>query len=143
MVTGILRKQWAFRKSLPLHRAGPIGRPDDSGSLLPAGILPFASHDTDREVILPAECQDDVVFSSQWEEQGGCLRRDFRFVDFATAFAFMTRVAELAEEQNHHPDWSNSWNRVVIELRSHDVGAITDRDHRLAEAIDRIADGFR
>jgi 4a-hydroxytetrahydrobiopterin dehydratase len=109
---------------------------------LPAGILPFASHDTDREEIVPGGCQDDVVFSSQWEEQGGCLRRDFRFVDFATAFAFMTRVAELAEEQNHHPDWSNSWNRVVIELRSHDEGAITDRDHRLAEAIDRVFSTF-
>ncbi len=54
----------------------------------------------------------------------------------------MTRVAELAEEQNHHPDWSNSWNRVVIELRSHDKGAITDRDHRLAEAIDRVFSTF-
>ena len=55
----------------------------------------------------------------------------------------MTQVAEVAEEHDHHPDWSNSWNRVVIELRSHDVGAITERDHRLAEAIDRIAHGFR
>lgn len=81
--------------------------------------------------------------SSHWEERDGCLRREFGFADFATAFAFMTQVAEVAEEHDHHPDWSNSWNRVVIELRSHDVGAITERDHRLAKAIDRIADGFR
>jgi 4a-hydroxytetrahydrobiopterin dehydratase len=54
----------------------------------------------------------------------------------------MTQVAAVAEEQDHHPDWSNSWNRVVIELRSHDAGAVTERDHRLAEAIDRIADEF-
>ena len=80
--------------------------------------------------------------SSHWEEQDGCLRREFRFADFATAFAFMTRVAAVAEEQDHHPDWSNSWNRVVIELRSHDAGRVTDRDHRLADAIDLIADEF-
>ena len=54
----------------------------------------------------------------------------------------MIRVAEVAEEQNHHPDWSNSWNRVVIELRSHDKGSITDRDHRLAAAIDRVVEEF-
>ena len=54
----------------------------------------------------------------------------------------MTRVAAVAEEQDHHPDWSNSWNRVVIELRSHDAGAVTERDHRMAAAIDRIADEF-
>lgn len=81
--------------------------------------------------------------SSQWTERDGCLYQEFRFTDFATAFAFMTRVAEVAEEQDHHPDWSNSWNRVVIELRSHDKGAITDRDHRLAAAIDQIAREFR
>lgn len=79
------------------------------------------------------------VHSSQWVETDGCLCREFRFADFTTAFAFMTRVAAVAEEQNHHPDWSNSWNRVVIELRSHDVGAVTERDRRLAVAIDEIA----
>jgi 4a-hydroxytetrahydrobiopterin dehydratase len=82
------------------------------------------------------------VPSSHWEERDGCLRRELRFTDFATAFDFMTQVAAVAEEQDHHPDWSNSWNRVVIELRSHDAGAVTERDHRLAEAIDRIADEF-
>ena len=82
------------------------------------------------------------MISSQWEMRDGCLRREFRFADFATAFAFMTRVAEVAEEYDHHPDWSNSWNRVVIELRSHDKGAVTERDHRLAGAIDEIAQDF-
>lgn len=82
------------------------------------------------------------MLSSQWVERDGCLRREFRFADFAVAFAFMARVAEVAEEQDHHPDWSNSWNRVVIELRSHDVGAVTERDHRLAAAIDEIAQEF-
>lgn len=79
--------------------------------------------------------------SSQWHEVDGALRRDFEFVDFAEAWAFMAAVASVAEEMDHHPDWSNSWNKVAIALRSHDVGRVTDRDRRLAAAIDRIADG--
>ena len=76
--------------------------------------------------------------SSQWVEVDGCLRRDFKFADFRAAFAFMTLVAALADEMDHHPDWSNSWNKVSISLVSHDVGRITTRDHRLAAAIDRL-----
>jgi len=81
------------------------------------------------------------VNSSQWHEVGGALRRDFEFADFSEAWAFMCAVAEAAEEMDHHPDWSNSWNKVSISLRSHDVGRVTDRDHRLAAAIDQIAGG--
>ena len=73
-----------------------------------------------------------------WVETGGALYRKFAFNDFAEAFAFMTRVAAIAEEQNHHPDWSNSWNTVEISLRSHDKSAITQRDHDLANAIDEL-----
>ena len=73
-----------------------------------------------------------------WVETDGALYRKFSFNDFAEAFAFMTRVAAIAEVQNHHPDWSNSWNTVEISLRSHDKGAITERDHQLAKAIDEI-----
>ena len=73
-----------------------------------------------------------------WIETDGALYRKFVFNDFAEAFAFMTRVAAIAEAQNHHPDWSNSWNTVEISLRSHDKGAITERDHQLAKAIDEI-----
>jgi len=78
------------------------------------------------------------VNSSHWPEIDGRLYREFTFVDFAQAFAFMERVAVLAEELDHHPDWSNSWNKVTISLVSHDVGRITERDHRLASAIDRL-----
>ena len=74
-----------------------------------------------------------------WAIGGETLRKEFVFDDFAAAFAFMTRVAAEAERQNHHPDWSNSWNRVVVELTSHDVGRITARDVRLAHAIDACA----
>jgi 4a-hydroxytetrahydrobiopterin dehydratase len=78
------------------------------------------------------------VNSSHWPEIDGRLYREFTFTDFAQAFAFMERVAVLAEELDHHPDWSNSWNKVTISLVSHDVGRITERDHRLASAIDRL-----
>ena len=74
-----------------------------------------------------------------WVETDGALYRKFSFNDFAEAFAFMTRVAAIAEAQNHHPDWSNSWNVVEISLRSHDKGGkVTERDHRLAASIDEL-----
>jgi 4a-hydroxytetrahydrobiopterin dehydratase len=74
-----------------------------------------------------------------WEEVDDRLRRELTFADFSEAFAFMTRVALLAEQRNHHPNWSNVWNRVEIELTSHDAGnTVTDRDRDLAEAINRL-----
>ncbi|HEY4378161.1 MAG TPA: 4a-hydroxytetrahydrobiopterin dehydratase, partial [Acidimicrobiales bacterium] len=72
-----------------------------------------------------------------WELIDGALHRELVFADFAQAFAFMTRVAGEAERLDHHPDWSNSWNRVVIDLRSHDADAVTGRDLALAAAIDK------
>jgi 4a-hydroxytetrahydrobiopterin dehydratase len=76
---------------------------------------------------------------TEWTERDGALRRDFRFADFSEAFAFMTRVAMLAEQHGHHPDWSNSWGTVRIALSTHDAGGtITDADRRLAAAIDRL-----
>lgn len=73
-----------------------------------------------------------------WEVVDGKLHRELRFADFSEAFAFMTRVALLAEKADHHPDWSNSWNTVVIDLVSHDKGGVTDRDLAMAEAINAI-----
>lgn len=74
-----------------------------------------------------------------WDASSGALRKTFTFDDFAGAFAFMTRVAAEAERLDHHPDWSNSWNRVVIDLVTHDAGgAITDLDLELARAIDAV-----
>jgi len=74
-----------------------------------------------------------------WDVVDGALHRRLTFADFAAAFAFMTRVAKIAEEQDHHPDWSNSWNVVEISLRSHDVGGvITERDARLAQRINEV-----
>jgi 4a-hydroxytetrahydrobiopterin dehydratase len=76
--------------------------------------------------------------NSVWQEVDGALHKKFEFRNFAEAFAFMTKVAAVAEQQNHHPDWSNSWNIVEISLCSHDKGAITQRDHDLASAIDEL-----
>lgn len=74
-----------------------------------------------------------------WTEENNRLKKTFEFSDFQEAFAFMTRVAFLAEKQNHHPNWSNVYSKVVIELSTHDAGdVVTDKDHKLAKAIDRI-----
>ena len=74
-----------------------------------------------------------------WSVEEGRLHRELELGDFSEAFAFMTRVAAAAEELDHHPDWSNSWNRVVIDIVSHDAGGITARCFALAEAVDRAA----
>ena len=63
------------------------------------------------------------------------MHREIEFHNFVEAFGFMGMVALLAEKADHHPDWSNSWNKVVIDLTSHDKGGVTDRDHDLARAI--------
>lgn len=74
-----------------------------------------------------------------WTEEDNKLKKTFKFSDFQEAFAFMTRVAFLAEKHNHHPDWSNSYDTVDIELTSHDAGnKVTERDHKLSKAIDKI-----
>ena len=72
-----------------------------------------------------------------WEVVDGALHRELEFHDFVEAFGFMSMVALLAEKANHHPNWSNSWNKVVLDLTSHDKGGITDRDHDLAQAINK------
>ena len=77
-------------------------------------------------------------FPSGWLFREGALHREFVFVDFEQAFSFMAAVATVAESMNHHPDWSNSWNKVSISLKSHDVGKVTDRDVALAERINSL-----
>ncbi len=74
-----------------------------------------------------------------WKEQNNQLVRNFEFKDFSEAFAFMTRVAILAEKHNHHPEWSNVYNKLEIRLSTHDAGdTITDKDRKLAAAIDAL-----
>ena len=74
-----------------------------------------------------------------WKEEDNTLYRKFEFADFSEAFAFMTRVAFEAEKMNHHPTWSNVWNKVEIWLNTHDAGDIvTDKDRKLAAKIDKL-----
>lgn len=74
-----------------------------------------------------------------WRETPDGLYRKFEFKDFKAAFAFMTHVAFVAEKMNHHPNWSNVYNTVEVTLNTHDAdGAITDKDRKLAKAIDEI-----
>ena len=74
-----------------------------------------------------------------WTEEDNRMKKTFVFKDFQEAFAFMTRVAFLAESHDHHPNWSNVYNKVNIELTTHDSGnLVTEKDRKLAEAIDHI-----
>lgn len=74
-----------------------------------------------------------------WQETDNKLIRQFIFADFTEAFAFMTRVALIAEKMNHHPFWTNVYNKVTIELTTHDAGnTVTEKDRALAAAIDKI-----
>jgi 4a-hydroxytetrahydrobiopterin dehydratase len=74
-----------------------------------------------------------------WTIAGGRLHRAFQFRDFGEAFGFMTRVALIAEKLDHHPDWSNAFNRVTIDLVTHDAGGLTELDFDLAARISALA----
>jgi len=91
--------------------------------------------------LLPA----DFAFEASiplWQLRAGGqkIAREIIFQDFQQAFAFMTLVAQRAEQMNHHPDWSNSWNRVMVELSTHSAGGLTQLDIDLAKVIDQIAE---
>ena len=73
-----------------------------------------------------------------YDEGADAISHEFKFKDFSEAFAFMTRVALLAQTADHHPDWSNVYNKVSITLTTHDAGGLTAKDVALAEGIDRL-----
>lgn len=75
----------------------------------------------------------------KWEDENNSLKRTFKFKDFIEAWAFMTKVAMLAEKMNHHPEWFNVYNKVEIRLTTHDKGSVvTDKDIELAKQIDQL-----
>jgi 4a-hydroxytetrahydrobiopterin dehydratase len=75
-----------------------------------------------------------------WEEKNNRLTKTFQFKDFVEAFGFMTKVAIVAEKMDHHPLWTNVYNRVSFELSTHDAGdVVTELDHKLAKEIDKLA----
>lgn len=75
-----------------------------------------------------------------WSVVAGKLHRELQFKDFVQAFGFMTRCALLAEKRDHHPEWFNVYNKVVIDLTTHDAGGISAKDIELAKAMEALAD---
>lgn len=75
-----------------------------------------------------------------WRVVNGKLHREMQFADFVTAFGFMTQVALLAEKRDHHPEWFNVYNKVIIDLTTHDAGGISAKDIELAKAMEALAD---
>ena len=94
--------------------------------------------------LMKIEKMSDAVVTEQlselnhWSLSNSKLHRQFEFADFVEAFGFMTRVALLAETANHHPEWSNVYIRVEIDLTTHDAGGITERDFKLAQRINQL-----
>lgn len=94
------------------------------------------------EPLSEAERADALDGLPDWDLDNGrdAITRSFKFANFSEAFAFMTRVALLAEKANHHPEWSNVWNRVDILLTTHDAGGLSVRDIAMAQAIDALTE---
>lgn len=92
----------------------------------------------DRKTLSPAAVQTRLAELNGWSLDDGKLYQRFVFADFIEAFGFMSRVALLAQAMDHHPEWSNVYNRVEIYLTTHDAGGLTDRDFKLAAKIDRL-----
>ena len=91
--------------------------------------------------LLDADARSDALSSLEgWLVVDGrdAITKSFAFADFSEAWAFMTRVAMLAEQQDHHPEWFNVWNRVDITLSTHDCGGLSAKDIRLAQTIEKL-----
>ncbi len=88
-----------------------------------------------------SEIENQLKEVDGWEYHDNALHTTFEFNDFKDAFSVMTRIAFEAEIQNHHPDWSNVYNKLQISLSTHDAGGITSRDFKLAKTIDQIIEG--
>ncbi len=90
----------------------------------------------------PTEVETALSSLSGWTLQNGKLHKEFKFKTFVEAFGFMTQIALVAESKNHHPDWCNAYNRVKIDLTTHESGGISERDLDLAGRINAIASGI-
>lgn len=82
-----------------------------------------------------AQIDEHVARLDGWSVENGKLHRELQFDDFQQAFGFMARMALYAEAQQHHPEWFNVWNKVVIDLTTHDVGGLSDKDVAFAETV--------
>lgn len=84
------------------------------------------------------QIKNELKSLSGWAVKNGKLHKDFVFSDFVEAFSFMTKVALHAEKMNHHPEWFNVYNRITIDLMTHDAGGITQNDVELAKFIESV-----
>jgi 4a-hydroxytetrahydrobiopterin dehydratase len=89
--------------------------------------------------LTPAKLKTALVELPGWKLKGGKLHREYRFADFVHAFGFMATAAMAIEKMNHHPEWFNVWNKVVVDLMTHDAGGITRKDVELAHLLEGIA----
>lgn len=87
------------------------------------------------------EVRQRLTFMDGWDWNKDGIEKSYEFSDFTAAFSFMTRIAIQAEKMNHHPEWSNVYNKVRIRLTTHDAGGVTDSDFKLAEIIDKHISG--
>lgn len=89
-------------------------------------------------IVTEQQLQSFLAEQSHWILQNGKLHREYSFLDFIEAFGFMTQVALLAERHEHHPEWSNVYNKVSVDLVTHEAGGITERDFLLAQNMEDI-----
>lgn len=85
------------------------------------------------------ELREALFELKDWSLRDGKLHRDYKFADFVHAFGFMATTAIAIEKRNHHPEWSNVYNRVAVDLTTHDAGGITRKDVELAHLLDTVA----
>jgi 4a-hydroxytetrahydrobiopterin dehydratase len=95
-------------------------------------------HHMPAKKLTDTEIQAGLARVKGWTLANGKLHREFACKDFVAAFGNMTRVALIAESMNHHPEWFNVWNKVVIDLNTHSVSGISDYDFKLAEKVDEV-----
>jgi 4a-hydroxytetrahydrobiopterin dehydratase len=93
---------------------------------------------TDRKKLSETELAGLLKSLDGWSIQNGKLHKEFKFGDFVHAFGFMSRVALIAEKMNHHPDWSNVYNKVTIDLVTHDLGGISSFDVDFASRVQQL-----
>ena len=94
----------------------------------------------DAALLSNEEIEELLTAHPTWSRSGDRLQRTYEFVDFAMAFAFMTRVATVAEDLFHHPEWSNVWSRVTIAITDHELGGLSTRDREFVERVDALSD---
>lgn len=92
----------------------------------------------ERKKLTDKEITDGLTSLAGWTLANGKLHKEFKFRDFKQAFGFMAGVALVAESMDHHPEWSNVYNRVVIDLVTHDLGAISALDLEFAKSVEKL-----